>query len=387
MALDQTQDLTGAEQRRLQQLHQVPEFVKTAAHDRLCGHAEGMAPHLYAAPAARLYPIHTAPAVWLSTAFFEHNREKFANEEAAEIERRLDESARYFAITAHTDKIKTAAAAATAYSEAAEPDDVFALVWTDADGRRERHYPLRNAVEIKAAADWFSQYRDDFVWDDRHVMAQRIADRAFQHGVDIPETILKTAGHGYCPAADAVEAIRLRAALTARAFPAESAEMRKLAALAERDPLTWLEADMRVKLASVFDKFDRATKLREMYDDGLDRPEEALFFIPEKAASEFLNTHVQLTSGTVYERAEFEKLSLDHVRDWMGDEFADEISSAGLYVDAEKTATVAATLPRGDAEMFDRMARAGGVQPRALDKAASAMLTVDDLAELAGQLD
>ena len=44
---------------------------------------------------------------------------------------------------------------------AARPDDDFADVAVDDDGTQERHLPLRNAGEVKAAA-WFSRHRDAF---------------------------------------------------------------------------------------------------------------------------------------------------------------------------------------------------------------------------------
>lgn len=153
----------------------------------------------------------------------------------------------------------------------------------------------------------------------------------------------------------------------------------------EQSGLDLWDTAQRYKMAAIVDQFDRETKLNRMYGDGgLDRPEEVMFKLTEKHAQDFLGAHIQLTSGTIYEKAAFAGLALNHVRDWLGQAFADEVGAGDLYVDPEKLADVAPTLPRGDAEMFDRMAQAGGVSAYAVTKAAADVgLTQEELYALA----
>lgn len=371
---DHTGDLTGQEQHRLTLLYPPPEFVKEASHDRLYGDPEQMRPHLYADQVNRQFPVHSAPAVWMSTLFFTDKKASLDPTRAAGIEQRLNNAADYFSIRGETDRLKQAVFSAAEYSEAGEPDSNFALVWADEDGHKERHYPIRNAAEVKTAAAWFEQYRDEFVFEDRSRIAQKIHEKAAEHQValDNNEMIEKTAGFGYCPTVDVVEMLNERALMTQRSHPGESAEMTKFAGLVAERGLEVRDTALRHKIASVVDQYDRVTQLTRLYNEGgLDRPEDVLFPLTEKHANDFLNEHVQMTSGTIYKKADLDGLSLDHVRTWMGDDFADEVA-AGVYVDAEKVADIAPTLPRGDAEMFDQMANVAGVSPYARDKAAHA---------------
>ena len=53
----------------------------------------------------------------------------------------------------------------------------------------------------------------------------------------------------------------------------------------------------------------------------------------------------------------------------MGTDFADAISAGGLFVSSEKLAEIVPTLPRGDAELFDRMLNSVGIHPVAKEAA------------------
>ncbi len=387
--LDHTQDLTGRETYRLTQLYAPPEFVKTAKHASLHGDPETLPTHVYADQRNRLYPCHTKAATWMSTLFFADKRAEYKPAVATVIESRLDKAASYFHIKADCDALKQKVAADSVDDANRLPDSEFALVWVT-DGARERHYPLRNAAEVKMASAWFQTYRDQFLFADRSRIAQKILEKASQYGADISEQrelLGKVAGYGYCSGVEIADMLQKRASLVARSHPTYAAEMRQLATQVEKYPQNAREAGVREKLASIVDQFDRQTQLNRMYDEGgLERPEEVLFKVTEKAAQDFVHNHFQLTSGTVYEKAAFDKLSLDHIEHWMGSDFAREVSAGGLLVDVAKMADIAATLPRGDAEMFDRMAQSAGVGPLAVEKAAHATgLGLEELYALADQ--
>jgi hypothetical protein len=68
----------------------------------------------------------------------------------------------------------------------------------------------------------------------------------------------------------------------------------------------------------------------------------------------------------------------------MGSDLADEISTGGVLVDREKLAEILPTLPRGDAELFERMLDKNGITPFAKEAAATKQgLRKRDLFELA----
>jgi len=382
--LDHTQDLSGNETYRLTNLYSPPEFVKAASHDKLHGDPEVLPAHLYADQLNRTYPCHTGPAVWMSTLFFADKKANYKPQEATLIESRIDKAATWFHIKPICDELKTKIAQDSTYDLKQVGDDDFALVYTT-DTEKTRHFPLRNGEEVKVASAWFDKYRDEFTFVDRNTIAKKILEKSAQYGVNVPEAdmLAKSAGYGYCSGADIVAMLNNRAALANKSHPTFAVEMRKFAQIAVDNPAA--ARDAAVKIASVVDQFDRQTQLSRMYGEGgLDRPEDVLFQVTEKAANDFVDAHFQLTSGTMYEKAAFDELPLDHVQTWMGSEFADEIAAGGLYVDSEKIASIASTLPRGDAEDFDRMANAAGVSVFARDKASSAQgLTAAELADLA----
>jgi hypothetical protein len=181
--------------------------------------------------------------------------------------------------------------------------------------------------------------------------------------------------------------LNTRANLVARTHPEHCAEMRKFAEIASGTSIGVRDSAILEKIATVVDQFDRVTQLNRMYGDGgLERPEEVMFKLTAKHASDFVDQHIQMPSGTIYEKSAFEQLPLEHVKDWLGNEFAEAVAAGDLYVDPEKIADIAPTLPRGDAELFDRMANAGGVPAYAVTKAAADEgLTQHDIYALAAE--
>lgn len=378
--LDHTQDLTRAETHRLTSIYAPPEFVKQADHKRLCGEPEEMQPHMYADQINRLYPAHTAAATWMSTLFLLDKKAHHAPADFARLEDRLTKAANFFQIQPAIKELKEKMAADEGNTLARLPDSDFALVWVGENGSKERHYPLRNRMEVKMASAWFQKHRDKFAFDDRHQIATKILDRSEKLGaaVEDREGLLKTAACGLCAAGDIATMLEKRATMVARSHPQHSTEMMALAGKVRNNTHGSRDPAIRLKMAGIVDQFDRETLLNRLYKDGLERPEEILFQVREKAASEFIDAHFTTTTGSIYEKSAMDQLSLEHIRRWMGQDFADEVSTGGMYVDTEKLAEIARTLPRNDAEMFDRMASEAQITPFAREKAASVQGMSDD---------
>lgn len=384
--LDQNQDISGRETHRLTALFPPPEFVKTASQERLQG-GENLQRHMYADPFDKLYPCHTAPATWMSALFFEDKRAAFEPGRAQKIEERLDAAASYFGITGLVKELRDKAAAATRVDLANLPDSSFAIVWADAAGNKDRHWPLRNATEVKFAAAHFKTHRDQFTFEDRHTIATKILEKAAEYGADTSEaedTLHLAAGQGACAAKVASEMLRNRAALVARQNPEVAGGMLKLAEVVEGNPEQARTHETRLKLAAAVDEFDRANRLNRLYDaGGLPRAEEVLFAITEKVAADFMQAHVETTTGNVYNLEDLEKLAEDDVRSWMGDEFADAVTAGGVYLDRDKLAAIVPTLDRGMASTFDRLAAEKGVAPAVKSASADSLLSLDRLHALA----
>lgn len=360
--LDQTQDLSGADQYRLTNLHTPPEFVKQASDGQLYGDPATVPSHLYAHPTQRLYPCHHKAATWLSAVFFGDKRASLDPTVASRVEANLVKQATYFSILPQVRAVWEKMAKQAGDTLASLPDSAFALVW-DANGTRHRNYPLRGSQEVKAASDFFGRHHNEFVFSDKHTIATKILQKAHEFSAPIEhgELLRKCAGYGYCPTETAVKEWEKRATLLNRTMPVYAAEATKMAASLKQVGLSIRDQGCRIKLADLLDQFDRQTHLDRLYTTGgLQRPEEVLFEITEKVASDVMASHVHTPTGAVYDAGELTKLSYSTVEHWMGTQFADAVS-VGCMLDVEKLAEAMTTMPRSDAVMFDRMAKAATI--------------------------
>lgn len=348
-----------------------------------------MARHMYAEPFNKIYPCHTSAATWMSALWFAEKRAEFDEKRAAEIEDKITASAKYFGIHGLVKDLMQKVAEDSTNELSKLSDDNFAIVWRDDTGAVERHWPLRNATEVKFAAAHFKQYRDEFVFADRHKIANRILDKALEYGADVSPaegTLETTAGRGLCATKIAADLLRDRAKLARRTHADLSAELDKLASLIENNPAETQNEECRLKLASVVDQFDRETKLYRLYDEnGLPRPEDVLFAITEKVAREFIDGNVETTTGNVYALADLEKLAVEDLRNWLGDEFAEAVSAGGVFTDRDKLAAIVPTLDRGMAAMLDRLMLEKQASPVATAPAADGLMSEQRLYDLAAE--
>lgn len=370
--LDQSTDLNGQELYRITNLYGAPDYVKQASADRVCGH-ENLEPHVFADPVRKLYPCHTAPAVWASTAFFSEKRAELPEDQAARIARRLAESGRHFGITPDLETLQAKIATAMSTGESQLPDDVFAIVLQFEDGRKDRHYPMRNPGEVRKAAHYLSQYRDQFMYDDRCKIANKVLEKAAEYGADIAEwsdMLYKTAGVGLCAAADAAALVRSRGDLLRSNEQVLKDQFYKLADEIESNGEHFQHWAPLQKIASIVDQFDHERGLNQNYGAWLERPEDVLFAVNEKVAAELTNELIaNERTGTVYKRADLAGMDLRALGDALGDDFVEAVSTANAWVDIEKLAAIVPTLPLNDAQTFDSVLAAMGIAPFATKSA------------------
>ena len=385
--LDHTRDISGRETHRLTSLYPLPDFVKSASHERLHGDVESLPRHVYADPISKLYPCHSGPATYMSALFFADKRAAFDNAAADGIAQRIKAAANYFGIAGLVNELWEKQSAAAGNDLSALPDEDFAIVWRTDSGAVERHWPLRNATEVKYASAHFKKYRDEFAFEDRHKIATKILDKALEFAADTSPaegTLDLAAGRGACAAKVASAMIRERAELLRRSHTELSGELVKLAELVDSNPDDARTEETRLKLAAVVDNIDRSTHLCRLYGEGLERPEEVLFAITEKVAADFMKAHVETTTGNVYQLDDLEKVAVDDYRAWLGDDFADAVSAGGVYLDRDKLAAIVPTLDRGMAGTLDRLLSEKGAAPAVKSAAAGdSLLSLDRLYELA----
>ncbi len=363
--LDQSHDLSGREQHRLLQLYTPPEFVKNASHLRLYGE-ENQPRHLYAEPAQKLYPCHTAPATWLSTLFFLEKQAYFDESTIKTVTKNLDQAITYFGLQREIDELRAKFAANEGKAEAQLPDEDFAIVWKVEGKDTERHWPLRNAQEVKAAADHYARHRDQFAYNDRRTIATKILEKAASYGAGLGDNdylLNRAAGLGGCSARMAAELMEARATMVRQSHAELSGEMRKAAGIIRQHPEQARGLEQLYKIAQIIDQFDHETGLAKLYSQGLERPEDILFQITEKVAEDAEKSYFATLSGNHYQVGDMTKLSVDHIRSWMGDDFTSAVTDGDIYVDPVKVAAVAPTLDRGTLPVFERMLEAAQIRP------------------------
>jgi hypothetical protein len=311
----------------------------------------------------RLYPCFNRASTLLSSLYFLEKRGEIRRDLAPRVADRLNRAIHYFDLEDQVNQFERQYEAN--HKQAAEDlaDSDFALVIEYDDQPKQRMYPLRNATEVKAAADYLYRYRDQIPWDLRHTMAERIADKADEHLAalgSLESFVHKQAGHGVGRPSDIVKEIR------ARSVVAKKADMKSmlqtLAAEIEARPAELLTNDRLVKLAGTLEAVDRSIGLTHQYDLGWRRPEDVLFAGLFKQAAEEVKDLCPLLSGTTYSINSFARLPLDRVRETLGDQVANG-SRSGFDLDTRKFADIARTLPLGDAELLDRLLQDVGIEP------------------------
>lgn len=321
----------------------------------------------YADPGTKRYPCNGLGAVWLSACRFYNEADPQFNKQAAAIEQNLLKAAAYWGAKDEVLKLKEKIAAERIQSEQELDDDSFAMVFKTADGRVERHLPLRNAVETVKAATYLQTHHDAFNFDERHKIATKVLEKAAEFGAGLGELqsyLDKLTGQGWCSKEAAAQTLWSRVPfLGDMKRPNELQLQLSQAAVAAGTTLDTQSTDEMLKLASVLDQIDRQHGLVQYYGEGLERPEDALFPINVKVAQAALSASCQTTSGEVYKHADFARIPLDAIRKALGDQVADAISDGGIWINTEKAAAVLPTLPRPDAELFGQVAERYGVQP------------------------
>jgi len=381
---DHVSDANGAELHRLSKLYPIPGFVKQANMDQTM-RPQDLPPTVYGDELNRRYPCHNSASTWLSHLYFHDKKAGYNPTKQAHIKQRLDHFAKYWGIKGACDELATREVELTKNADDQLPDEDFAYVWTGDDGSKVRNLRIKNAQEVRAAADWLAQYRDQLPFSDRNVIAKKILEKAARYGAGLGQHenfIEKQAGHGVCNPHDVV------AMLTNRARLAKTAEHReaimKLAETVASKPRHALVPEALVKLAETVDIMDRAMNLAGRYTDTLPRPEDVIFKATYKEARAAVEGSCAMLTGNIYSKNDFGKIKLADIQNLFGSDVANEVSGGLDNVDAEKLAEIAETMPRDDAELFDKLATEAGIAPIMTKAASEPDRVSDELLHAAG---
>lgn len=387
--LDQTLDLNGQELHRIVSIYPLPEFVKNASHLDICGDQD-TPPHAFADITHKRYPTHTPAATVVSTIFFNEKKAELPKTKRQLIGERLARAADYWKVMPTISDMLTKFESTKVAGDTTLANEEFAIVFTNKDGITERHYPMRNPGETKAASDWLVKNRDKLPFDDRRKIADKVLEKAAKFGLGLHDTryeIEKMAGLGACAGKDAAALIRSRIRSVGHTHKpnALQVELEKLAQLCESAPRAVQHFGALTKIAGLVDQFDREHGLVGKYDNIIERPEDVLFGVTEKVAADVSDDLVgSVLTGNYYKKNDLEKLAVRDLADMLGDDFVDAVTNANAWIDTTKLAAVVSTLPLDDADKFDEVVAASGIRPFAT-KAASVgkSISVDEQIKLA----
>lgn len=363
--IDQSGDESFKELVKLARLYQFEDFAKQAELADVVAPEEPSA-SLYADVRTPLqFPCHNKAATYVSYAFFLDKKAEINPKVRPLIEARLNKFASYWGIN---NSVKAMVKRSEELNKEAEyPDSSYAIVWVSEDGHKERRYPLRNTMEVKSAADWYNQYlpeiRAQFGFADRATIANKILVKAAEYGCslgDVEETLERCAGKGLCDPKKACAMLQERVKAASKCGKEVAIMMEKLAESVANKPLTFLDPNSMCKLAETVDQFDRAYGLLNKYTDLIPAPEDVLFSATYTKAASLPSSVCCMTTGTIYDKDDFNKISTSDIQDLFGDDITDAVCT-GLKVDPVKLAEVASTFPRGEAAMFDSLMKSKGI--------------------------
>lgn len=378
---DQSQDLSNQDTHRLLQIHRVPDYVKRASVAEKCG-TENMPRTGYADSLNKLYPAHTAPATWLSTAFYLHRKTAGTIQADPRIEATLAKLAEHFGIAGDIVTLRDEVQKSASYSEETLPDDDFALVIEYGDNTVERRYPMRNPRELQKAAEYLCTYRHQMPYADRQRFAEKVLNKASHFGTSLgahQDVITKVAGQGICSATEAAALLRSRGYLL-RSQPGRekiAESLFEFATVLEQHPSQVQYFDKMAEVASIVDQVDRDAGLVARYGTGeFGFPEDTLFSLTEAKVAEATSDLVSTVTGHMYKLAELEHVPLDVYASALGP-LGYELSDSGVLPSAEKLAAIIPTLPLPDAERLDLVLAAYNIQPTATKSASTGFSMLD----------
>lgn len=370
MILDQASDRSGIKLHSLSKLYNVPEFVKSASYHEIAADEKQLPSSVYGDPRSLKFPCHTSSATYVSMAYF-LDQEKEFGKSASVIKDRILKAADFFGIRPDVDGLIEKHASMQKHSEEDLKDDDFAIVVKFESGHKTRSYPIRNSEEVKAAAEWMRKHANDLNFSDRKTIANKILEKAAEYSVNLNnETdIIKFAANGLVSKTKVASMLfdRAKALKTLN----KDIEIQTMLAKTAQLVLSNNSSHVMDKAAEIISSVDAQYKFKSLGSVN------DLYTITVKEASQAISEHVQLTNGSVYKKAELENIKLDEIKDVFGNDFADRVSSGGLFVDAEKLAEELATLPRGDASLFDTLVGSLGVKT-AYKQASCTTVKVED---------
>jgi len=362
MIIDYLDDNNGELLVKFAEHIQIPQYVKKASLQELYPDRNKLPITVFADPVHKKFPCHTPAATWLSALYFMDKEAQLKNKD--DIRKNIASFAQFFGIT--NDIKNLWQQQKVAHNKNDQDDRNFGIVYVE-NGIKHRKLPLFNAAQVKQAAEWLCQYRNELPYKMRQMIATKILDKAHEYGAHLEkygETIERISGYGIGSMHEIKNAIMNRLRLSSSQMIKEG--ISRILHTLEVNPLLQKDNTVMMKLAEVIDNFDRMYGLHKKYDGHvLLPPEDIIFKVSLTKAAEVVADHVTTTTGNVYSKNDLRRVSVSALREAFGDDFIELIVDQFGKVDVDKLAEQIATLPRPDAELLEKILKNQGITPYA----------------------
>lgn len=374
--MDQIRDTNLVQFYQIYKKYELPDFVKSASCTMvgLDINEDSIDDKFYAYPVKKLFPCHSPAATWLSYAYFLEKKAEFEPEVADFIESSIKWFGNYYNIDNYLDKLSKLnnKFEKSACSAAPKTDEDYALVYYDADNNKKRYFPISNRPEIIKSAQHLILHRNLLPFQYRHIAAQKILDRVNEYGVVLKaeenKELLKMAGLGLSSSKECATHIVNRVMLT-KPFVKDDTSMKevhtgllKIAKSILDNPNVILDYEAKVKLAETLDTFDKTYQITPG-SELVPHVEDIFFGITPTDLVKVANATVETITGNIYHLDDVSKVPVLQVKSVLGEDLADSMTNDGLSLAPEKVAEIVPTLPRPDAELFDKLMLQLGIRP------------------------
>ena len=369
-------DSLGTVLHAIKQKYNAPDFVKSASMKDITPPTDSdNFFEILADPIHVQYPCHTKAATWVSAACFADNQDKFPEAQRQLIGMNIEKFAKFHGILPEIESLIAQRNRQIKQASMKEvvPDDQYAIL-QEVNGKQIKAGLIRNATELKKAASWLLENRNEMPLENCTDIATRILKRADALGVSLDENrrLEQLTGKGIRPSEDIAYCLHERARLVASRNKEASVKMHKLAEVFEKQPYRAGSMEM-YKTACAIDKFDQNCKLTAMRSRGeIPFPEEVCYEVTASDFRKFASENVRLQTGDIYALDDINKVSRLDFEARMGKDLTDECYS-GLHFDKEAALNILPTLPRPMAEDVVKLLRSSGIKPIATEKASSAV--------------
>lgn len=291
-----------------------PTYVKSAGFPEEAPPASRHA--FYADAVAEELPCNSRAETWASARYFA----KHAGDEAyrgirADVEYNLQKAAELFGISedvakvlTHTEEVKTAS------------DSDYGWVRPG-----ERKYPMFDAHGVKLAAGYFEDNKFKYPFPMRNEIAKSILRKAAEFGVEVPDGIRKTAGHGVARPDNVINELTIRAELCHD--PDTGLALAKMAEHIAENGAEALNGSTE-KIAELVEDTDVIENWRGRYGKDMSAPEDFLFDMDVKQAEAIVNDVVEV-GGDALSLSKLAQLPDEVFDDVLGEGFAESVKEAG----------------------------------------------------------